>query len=139
MFVICLPGLIDQIGMDGVDVGLSQEVRETFHATWRKDAAKYDFLEGIVKLRRQLAQIRRHAEPEHVAARALFIEPDLSERQLRRCATRLRGLRKRQINKGRRSRDVATVKPEGDDAVYVLVLRSGAAVRNGVSRNIRAA
>ena len=52
MFVISLPGLIDQVGMNGVDIGLSQEVRETFHATWRKDAAKYDFLEGIVKLRR---------------------------------------------------------------------------------------
>src|SRR5271156_3482776 len=66
------PALIDQVGMDVVDILLAQDIVETLHARRRERTLQHDVLEGGVQAVIEFAKVGRDAGPEHVAARTLF-------------------------------------------------------------------
>jgi len=68
LFIVTLPGLIDQVSVNCINVRLAQDVRETFHSGWCERPAKNDFLENVVNLRWQFAQVWCHAGAEYMAA-----------------------------------------------------------------------
>src|SRR6266446_10936699 len=129
------PALVDQVRMDVLDVFLAQDVVETLHAGGREHPLQYDVLEGRMQAGVELAEVRRAARPQHMAARTLFDEFDLA------CVDRClacgfdRGFRKGLFHARRRRRYRAAAQLEGNDAVGVLILESGAARRDGAHRN----
>ena len=65
--LVTLPVLVDQIGMDGIDIRLVQYVGEAFHAQRRERALQYDVAEGGVHFGWQFPEIWCHAWPQSVA------------------------------------------------------------------------
>ena len=125
-----LPALVDEIGLDIIDVLFTQHIVEALHAGRRYQAAQHDVLERRLEPRVELAQVRRNAWAQHVAARTFldkfhFTSPDTL--LIRALLGRLRkGLIDTRWRRGHR----ATAELEGYDAVGVLVTMGGAAGRN---------
>src|ERR1700722_12163873 len=125
------PALIDQVCVDGVDVLLVQDVVESLHPGRREHSLQHDVLECGMQALVELAQVRGAARPEHMAARTLRDELELTGIDLRLAGGLGRRFGKRLfLSRGRR-RHGAAAPLERNDAGGVLILERGAARRDG--------
>jgi hypothetical protein len=45
LFIVTLPGLVDNVSLDRLDICLAEDVIKTFHAQWGRCAFEYDIFE----------------------------------------------------------------------------------------------
>src|SRR4029078_935999 len=129
-------GLVDEIGMNCIDVRLAKDVAETFHTGQSKSTFEDYVLELIMYSGWYLPKIRGHARPKDVAPRALFDELDLALLDLCRACRVLRRLGKNLVFARRGLLYVAAAELEGDDAVDVLVFGGSAARWDRIARDV---
>ena len=67
LFIITLPGLVYEVGVNCIDVRLAKDVGETFHTGRCKSAFEDDVLELIMYYGRYLPKIRGDARSENMA------------------------------------------------------------------------
>src|SRR5262245_4192630 len=80
---VALPRLVDEVSLDGFDIGFCEDVVEALHVERGEIALEHNVLELDMHLRQQLTQVGRDAWAEHVAAVTLLGELDLAVLDLR--------------------------------------------------------
>src|SRR5579885_2758266 len=130
LLAVGLPGPVDDVGANGLDVRLAQQVGEVLHSALRQQTLEHEPIKERSLSQRDGSEVWCHADPKYMAAGAFLNEQDFAAAYPRIGGGLGRGLGEHRGLASWGSRNRAAAQLKRDDAIHVFILCRRAAWRD---------